>query len=87
MKEGLTSFLVVFLPILLLFGIFLFLASKVEVPPPPTYDVVCWDSMGNNILITRADPGTLEVREGVWYFKNSGSKRIVMGDCLAVEIN
>jgi len=51
----------------------------------PAYDVVCWDAMGNNIIITRADKGTMKVNDGVMYFEADGTQRIVAGSCIAVE--
>lgn len=52
----------------------------------PAYDVVCYDSTGSNIVITRADKGTLRVGNGFIRFKNDGNRRIVSGACLIVEV-
>lgn len=51
----------------------------------PAYDVVCWDAMGNNNIITQADKGTMKVDDGAMYFEVDGTQRIVTGSCIAVE--
>jgi len=61
--------------------------SYFETKNAPEYDVVCWDSSGNNIFITRADAGTLRVKDGVYFFDSNGTKRVLQGDCLLVEVD